>query len=220
MQVNSFACLPLLLPPDLSIKIIKGRLSGVLLAFWVIILRSFLFVQGRARFWLELDRICREYKWDDVCTVGWRLSCRAVVVQRCWSDPGWACRSSLTCRAWTHIDQVIQRRRRLRVLGGGKAGPRLHGRVRCQRGEILVLQSSVVCLLPSDGISADLIKPQSLGFLECASHKILVAVALESCMVVFCKSKERCDTAWKYLQSVSWFFPFCSEAGLQCLMQT
>lgn len=47
-----------------------------------------------------------------------------------------------------------------------------------------------VCLLPSDRVVADLIKPESLGFLEYASHRILVAVAVESCMVLFCKSKE------------------------------
>lgn len=62
-----------------------------------------------------------------------------VMVHCCWSEPGWAWRSSLTCRAWNHIDQVIQRRRRPRVLGKGKVGPWLHGHGQCQCDEILLL---------------------------------------------------------------------------------
>ena len=82
---------------------------------------------------------------------------------------------------------------------------------------VLVWCSLLACLLPCDKTSADLIKQQSLGFqLECASHKILMLAAMKYCMVLcFVKARTAisCDTSWTYLQSVSWLFPFYSQAG-------
>jgi len=90
--------------------------------------------------------------------------------------------------------------------------------------DVPVLWRVLACPLPSVETWTDLINQQSLGFqLECASQKILILVAMKYCMVV-CFVKARidisCDTTWKYLQSVSWLFPFYSPAHPRCLMST
>lgn len=81
---------------------------------------------------------------------------------------------------------------------------------------ILVSWMLLAWLLPCDEAWADLIRQQSLRFqLECARHEILILAAMKYCMVV-CFVKARtgisCDTAWKYLQSLSWLSPFYSWA--------